>query len=123
MEIEFSEEYDLEKLIIIQVPQEIVDNISNGDELIIKGTDNSILCTKSKSWELKYLETSNTILLLKALIKEGDEIKTAEILSMENHIIECNDVIPKKYQPVLKVKENCSIYYDLKTGLCNIESK
>lgn len=123
MEIEFSEEYDLEKYTLIQVPQEIVDNISKGEELIIKGSENSILCNKQKSYELKYLETSNTIFLLKALIKEGNEIKTAEILSMENHFIECNDVIPKKYQSVLKVKEDCAIYYDLKTGLSNIESK
>lgn len=122
MEIEFSEDYDLEKYSLIQVPQEIVDNINKGEEIIIKGNENSILCTKNKSYELKYLETSNTIFLLKALDKENEEIKTSEILSMENHIIECNDVIPKKYQPVLKVKENCAIYYDLKTGQSNIDS-
>ena len=122
MDIQFSDNYDLEKYTLIQVPQDIIDKITKGEELIIKGNENSILCTKSKSYELKYLETSNTIFLLQAVNKVGEEIKTSEILSMENHIIECNDVIPKKYQPILKVKENSAIFYDLKTGQSNIES-
>jgi len=122
MEIEFSENYDLENYSLIQVPQDIADQIIKSEELIIKGNDNSILCTKNKSYELKYLETSNTIFLIKEINKEGGEIKNAEILSMENHIIECVDVVPKKYQSILKIKENCSIFYDIKTGRSNIES-
>ncbi len=123
MEIEFNEDYDLENFTLIQVPQEIVDVISKGDDLIIKGTDSSILCTNNKSFELKYLETSNTMFLLRVLNKNAEEIKNAEILSMKNHIIESNDVIPKKYQPILRIKDNCAISYDLKSAISNINSK
>lgn len=123
MEIEFGEEYDLEKYTLIEVPPAIVDNIHNGDRLVLKGNEVSILCTDKKSYELRYLETSNSLYLLRALNFENEQIKNAEILFMSNHIIECTEVIPKKYSIINKIKYNCSLNYDERTGRNNLLGK
>ena len=120
MDIEFGEQYDADRYTLIEVPSNIVDNITKGDKLIIKGNEVTVLCTETKSYELKYLETSNCLYLLKAGNKELDVYKKAEILTMSNHIVECIEVIPKKYSVISKIKYNCRLSYDYKTGRNNI---
>ena len=64
MELYFSSNYDTNSLFLLQIPQNLLDNLEKEEELIIKGTSPTILCTKDKGYELKLLETTNTLLLI-----------------------------------------------------------
>ncbi|GBO34238.1 Sister chromatid cohesion protein DCC1 [Araneus ventricosus] len=51
---------------LLQLNSEILSNISEGQVLTIRGDadDSAVLCTKSRTYELKEAETSNSLLLL-----------------------------------------------------------
>jgi hypothetical protein len=140
MEIEYSEDYDNEQYSLIEVTPSMFENISkDSSSLLIKGNNSTFLCTSDKSYELRYLETSNSLLLLKENNKKIvnfsensnlnsntnpnlKEIRT-EVIHISNHLLECNEVTPKKYPFVQKIKYECSINYNENTGKNNILGK
>lgn len=64
MEIDFSSNYELENLFLIQIPMKLIDNLEQKDELIIKGSCPSILTTETEIYKLSVMEATNTILLI-----------------------------------------------------------
>jgi len=77
------------------------------------------LCTKDKSYELKYLETTNSFLLLKDAAQEENK---KEIKLMVNHTLECTDYNPKKFSIINILKSECSLNYNRFTGEDNCNS-
>ena len=73
MELYFSSDYDTNSLFLLQVPKDLLNNLEKEEELIIKGTSPTILCTKDKGYELKLLETTNTLLLIKDKEEGSDQ--------------------------------------------------
>jgi hypothetical protein len=136
MEIEYSEDYDNEQYSLIEVTPSMLENIikDNSSSLLIKGNNTTFLCSSEKSYELKYLETSNSLLLLKENNKKFNNFNfpsdgnsnsnlienSKEIIYVSNHLLECNEVTPKKYQFVQKIKYECSLNYNENTGKSNI---
>ena len=49
----------------MQVPEKLLENIENNNELIIKGSCPALLCTDNDVYKLHEMETTNTILLIK----------------------------------------------------------
>jgi len=132
MEIEYTEDYDNEQYSLIEVTPNILESINkeSSSSLLIKGNNTSFLCTSDKSYELKYLETSNSLLLLKEekLYNNNNNNNNpketkSNIIHISNHLIECNEVTPKKYPFVQKIKYECSINYSDSTGKSNISGK
>lgn len=119
MELHFSSNYDKSDLFILQVPHHLLEDIEKNEELIIKGSNPTLLCTKDKGYELKMLETSNTLLLLKN--KENSEDKK-EIILKTDHCIEATNILPKKYYIYNLLKKFCQLNYDTSTGQNNISS-
>ena len=66
MEVYFSDNYDNQSLFLLQVPNSIINEIKEtNNDLLIKGsTDKTIFCTNDKNFEIKFLDTTNTFLLL-----------------------------------------------------------
>ena len=119
MELYFSSNYDTNSLFLLQIPHNLLDNLENEKELIIKGTSPTILCTKDKGYELKLLETTNTLLLIKD--KEEDPNKK-EIILKADHSIEATSITPRKFYVYNLLKKFCTLKYDLSTGENNISS-
>ena len=119
MELYFSSSYDKSDLFILQVPHSLLEDIEKNEELIIKGSNPTLLCSKDKGYELKMLETSNTLLLLKD--KENYEDKK-DIILKTDHCIEATNILPKKYYIYNLLKKFCLLNYDISTGQNNINS-
>ena len=66
MEVYFSDNYDNQSLFLLQVPNSIINEIKDiNNDLLIKGSnDRTIFCTNDKNFEIKFLDTTNTFLLL-----------------------------------------------------------
>ena len=117
MEIYFSSNYDTNSLFLLQVPKNLLENLEKEDELIIKGTSPTILCTKDKGYELKLLETTNTLLILK------DKNKTQkEIILKADHSIEATSTTPRKYYIYNLLKKFCVLKYDTSNAENNLSS-
>jgi hypothetical protein len=123
MDVYFKDNYDNKKIILIEANQQILDAIEmQNTNLIIKGDkDLTILATENKSYELKYLETSNSLLLLRNNC--AIQNNSFQIVAMSDHVIEVNDVCPRKYSVINTLKSKCALKYDLKTGTNNINGK
>ena len=119
MELYFSSNYDTNSLFLLQIPQHLLDNLEKEEELIIKGTSPTILCTKDKGYELKLLETTNTLLLIND--KEEDSNKK-EIILKADHSIEATSITPRKFYIYNLLKKFCILKYDINTGENNISS-
>jgi hypothetical protein len=113
MDLTFTDNYE-NSVFLIEVPPQIVDKITNNQELILKGSDVTILCTSDKSYELKYLETTNTFILVNSPAEMHGEKK--QISLMTNHTLECLEYNPKKYPIFNLLKHECNLNYDLSTG-------
>ena len=86
MELYFSDNYDESSLFLMEVPNSILDYIKQGTgELIIKGSEPTILCTDSKHFELKFLETSNTYMILDS---ESEQTQKKDVTLMTYHTLE-----------------------------------
>ena len=119
MELYFSSNYDTDSLFLLQIPPNLMDNLENEEELIIKGTSPTILCTKDKGYELKLLETTNTLLLIQDK-EEGSNKK--EIILKADHSIEATSITPRKFYIYNLLKKFCILKYDINTGENNILS-
>ena len=119
MELYFSSNYDTNSLFLLQVPKDLLNNLEKEEELIIKGTSPTILCTKDKGFELKLLETTNTLLLIKD--KEGGSDQK-EIILKADHSIEASSTTPRKYYIYNLLKKFCVLKYDINTGENNLSS-
>lgn len=120
MELYFSDNYDESSLFLMEVPGTVLDYIKKGEgELIIKGSEPTILCTDSNHFELKFLETSNTYMVIDS---EKEESQRKDITLMTYHTLECCEFSPKKYHIYNILKKNCSLNYDLTTGENNFNS-
>lgn len=117
MDIYFSSNYDINSLFLLQVPKNLLDNLEKEDELIIKGSSPTILCTKDKGYELKLLETTNTLLI----IKDKNQ-NQKEIILKADHSIEATSIIPRKYYIYNLLKKFCVLKYDINTGENNLSS-
>ncbi len=113
MDLTFAENYE-NSLFLIEAPSQIVEKVMNKEELILKGGEVTILCTSEKSYELKYLETTNTFILVNSPAEMEGEKK--QISLMTNHTLECQEYNPKKYTIFNLLKHECSLNYDLNTG-------
>jgi hypothetical protein len=123
MDVYFKTNYDDKNIVLLEVNEHILQAIKNGDNnLIIKGdSTTTILSTQSKSYEMKYLETSNTLLLLES--EQESLVGPQKILTMNDHVIEANEVCPRRYNIINLLKSKCALNYDITTGSNNIESK
>ena len=119
MELYFSSNYDTNSLFLLQIPNNLLENLEKEDELIIKGNSPTILCTKDKGYELKLLETTNTLLLIK---DKGDDPTKKEIILKADHSIEATSITPRKFYIYNLLKKFCSLKYDISTGENNISS-
>ena len=120
MELYFSDNYDESSLFLMEVPNSILDYIKQGTgELIIKGSEPTILCTDSKHFELKFLETSNTYMILDS---ESEQTQKKDVTLMTYHTLECCELSPKKYHIYNILKRNCSLNYDINSGENNFDS-
>lgn len=121
MEVYFANTYDESNLFLLEIPEQVYEEYIIHDEgqLIIKGTDPTVICTNNKSYELKFLETSNTLMILDSKT-EPDSKK--EISLMAYHTVVCDDFSPKKYQVYNKLKANSALNYNLATGESNFNS-
>ncbi len=117
MELHFLEEYE-NTLMLIEVPDSIAETIKNKGDLIIKGGDQTILCSNEKSYELKYVETSNTFLLLSNPAMQDGAINEnrKDITLMTNHSLECVEYTPRKFTVYNILKQECSLNYIKETG-------
>ncbi|MCQ2816293.1 MAG: sister chromatid cohesion protein DCC1 [archaeon] len=114
MELYFGDKYDESSMFLMEVPPNILSYIRNKEgELLIKGKDSSILCTKDKNYELKFLETSNTFMVLDS---EEESSAKKEITLMTFHTLECNEMSTKKYFLYNILKEKCCLNYDLENS-------
>jgi len=116
MEICFDEYYDRNNIVLIEIPQNVLDSIEKNEKLILKGNEQTILCTPNKSYELKYLDTTNNFLLLEQQAPEKLNLKF-----QTQHTLECIEINPKKNNLVDILKNNI-LTYNLETSECNYES-
>ena len=103
MELYFSSNYDTNSLFLLQVPKNLLENIEKEEELIIKGNSPTILCTKDKGYELKILETTNTLLI----VNNKDSKNQKEIILKTDHSIEATNTTPRKYFIYNLLKKFC----------------
>ena len=122
MEVYFSDNYDNQSLFLLQVPNSIINEIKEtNNDLLIKGSiDRTIFCTNDKNFEIKFLDTTNTFLLLNQ--KDENDINKKNIRLMTFHNLECCDIIPKKYLIYNLLKKNCNLNYNLQTGENNFNT-
>jgi len=119
MELYFSSNYDTNSLFLLQIPENLLDNLEKEEELIIKGSSPTILCTKDKGYELKMLETTNTLLLIKDKEPGSDK---KEIILKADHSIEATSITPRKFYIYNLLKKFCTLNYDISIGESNISS-
>ncbi|XP_065175104.1 sister chromatid cohesion protein DCC1-like [Sycon ciliatum] len=64
---------------LLELNPEVEKSLKQGDRVVIRGlaSDEAILCTESKSFEVKVVETSNTMLLCRDIQTPGKEAFTA----------------------------------------------
>ena len=123
MEVYFSDNYDNQSLFLLQVPNSIINEIKDiNNDLLIKGSnDRTIFCTNDKNFEIKFLDTTNTFLLLNQY-EDDKNINKKKIRLMTFHNLECCDIIPKKYLIYNLLKKYCNLNYNLQTGENNFNT-
>jgi len=64
--LRYSEDWMKEDYKLLELNKELLANIKEGDELVIRGNkdDDTVLCSKNKTYELRAADTSNTLLLV-----------------------------------------------------------
>jgi len=63
--VTFAENLQGENVKLVEVPKDIADGFLAGESLVIRGeeSDNSVVCSQSKTYEIKEAETSNSLLM------------------------------------------------------------
>ncbi|XP_059485151.1 sister chromatid cohesion protein DCC1 [Neocloeon triangulifer] len=95
----------------LELNKDLLETLESGQSLVIRGdkNDNAVLCTSSKTYDLKDTETSNSLLIMQSLtyhkdIKhlQGDDIdRTVEIKIVDKLVH--NYLEPRLIQPHLKI--------------------
>jgi len=65
--ITFSQTFQNERYKIVEAPEDILRVVNSGGDLTLKGTEgvsDAVLCTSSKTYTLKKVETSNSVFLV-----------------------------------------------------------
>jgi hypothetical protein len=119
MDLYFSENYDQSDYMLIEIPPSLLEQVQQNPELVnIKGGETSIFCTQDKTYELKFVETSNNFLLVE---NGGMEENKLEIAHICNYTVECVEYHAKKYSIVNLLKENSGLSYDILTCENNLK--
>ncbi len=123
MEIYFGATYDKKTNFLLEVNQQVLDNLENiqddNYDFVLKGDSSTYLCTDTKTYEVKLVETSNTFLLL----EENKVDSNYKVVLSADHSLDINEVIPSKYNIINTLKETCALNYNLADGSSNIKGK
>ena len=117
-DVYFSNSYDLKDIFLIEVPLNYMDDFNaSKNNLKLKGNDNlSVICTDSKSYELKYVYSTNSFYLLE---NNPTKMNVSVIL---DHTLEVTDYHPKRSYIYKMLKQN-SLKYNKFNGATNYDSK
>ena len=120
MDIYYGKSYDLKDTFLMEVPNNYLEDIkASKDNLKIKGNENlTVLCTDNKSYELKYVYTTNTFYILDP--NQIDEKVSVSLVS--DHTLEVTDYLPKKSQ-VYKILRGNTLKYNKFDGATNYHCK
>lgn len=103
-QVYFSESLMTDNFRLVELNKDTLDHINNGGKLVFKGnsTDNCVLCTGDKTYEVKEAEISNSLLLVDGLMTDpsdsGDgslSIKQVSIGATSSSYLELKLVKPK----------------------------
>jgi hypothetical protein len=123
MEIYFGPTYDKKSHFLLEVNQQVLESLEkieeNNYDFVIKGDTSTYLCTDSKTYEVKLVETSNTFLLL----EENTIQSNYKIIMSTDHCLDINEVVPSKYNIVNLLRSSCALSYNLMNGLSNSNGK
>jgi hypothetical protein len=94
MDVFYGKAYDSKDMFLMEVPLSYLEDIKNSkDDLKIKGNENlSVLSTESRTYELKYVYTTNSFFLL----ENGSEEKKMSVTKVSDHTLELSEYIPRK---------------------------
>eukprot|EP00057_Strongylocentrotus_purpuratus_P034022 XP_793636.4 PREDICTED: sister chromatid cohesion protein DCC1-like [Strongylocentrotus purpuratus] len=121
--IYFGEELNPASMRLLEVDSTILKCVVEGQRLIIRGdkTDHAVLCTDSKTYDLKVAETSNTLLVLKDCFTK-DNLPSGEnrlhqkrVTGVSHSYLELRPLRPRLKKLQMLLKENPfagSIYED-----------
>merc|ERR1711915_520120 len=72
--ISFTNSLVEENVKLLEVTPAIADGLQSGDVFVIRGeeSDNSVLCSNNKTFEIKEAETSNSLMMLDKVILPAD---------------------------------------------------
>ena len=72
--LRYSSEWMKDEYKLLELNKELLVNIKEGDEIVIRGNkdDDTVLCSKNKTYELRAADTSNTLLLVPDVSAEED---------------------------------------------------
>ena len=119
MDVYYGNSYDMKDIFLIEVPNNFLEDIkASKDNLKLKGNDSlSVLSTENKTYELKFVYTTNTLYLLDK--NQNDE--KLNVLLVSDHTLEVTDYLPKKSQ-VYKMLRSNSLKYNKFDGATNYNS-
>ena len=90
----FSQSYEPEKFKLIEAPMELLESVYKGESLFIKGSENAldaILCSENKTYNIKKVETSNSVFLIPPSASFKFEINSKSTEYYEVEIIYLNN--------------------------------
>ena len=63
---------------LLEVSKDLANSLSNGDILTIRGqeSENAVICSKDKTYDIKEAETSNSLLLVPEIVLPGSISKS-----------------------------------------------
>lgn len=104
-QVYFSQQLQSDNLKLVELNTSVIQHVENGGKLIIKGndTDNCVLCTDDKTFEVKDTEISNSLLLvpeLKVVVERdtysGDlSLDRADVAAVSYNYLELRPIRPK----------------------------
>merc|ERR1712168_1636550 len=76
---------------LLELNKELLENIKAGDEIVIRGNkdDDTVLCSRSKTFELRAADTSNTLLLVPDLTEPGGSSACDEHTVVDRSVLSC----------------------------------
>lgn len=79
LSLRFSSSFPARKLLLVELPPEVLECVVNGEDLQIKGSDqgpDAVLCTSNKTFSIKKVETSNSVFLVPPSSTTAFEVET-----------------------------------------------
>jgi len=93
--LSYSTQWMKEDYKLLELNKELLENIQQGDQLVIRGdhNDETVLCSKNKTYELRAADTSNTLLLVPELLAPGsstvDDVTEADTKLVDRAVLSC----------------------------------